>query len=81
MRCLSCNNRLNNRESTRKYASSGTFVDLCDRCFSTVSADIPDLEGVEQVPEDTEDTTMIDLDMDIEDLFPNQFDGTENNDY
>jgi hypothetical protein len=50
MRCLACDKRLNDRESTRKYASSGTFVDLCDRCFSTISEDIPDIEG--EVPED-----------------------------
>lgn len=45
MRCLSCDKRLNDRESVRKYATSGTFVDLCDRCFSTVSDEIPDVEG------------------------------------
>lgn len=45
MRCLACDKRLNDRESTRKYSSSGTFVDLCDRCFSTISDDVPDVEG------------------------------------
>jgi hypothetical protein len=44
IRCLSCDKRLNDRESVRKYSSSGTFVDLCDRCFATVSEDIPDIE-------------------------------------
>lgn len=50
MRCLACNKRLNDKERTRKYASSGTFVDLCDRCFSTVADEIPDVEG--DVPSD-----------------------------
>ena len=45
MRCLSCDRKLNDYESTRKYASSGTFVDLCNRCFAEISEDIPDLEG------------------------------------
>lgn len=36
---------MNDYERTRKYASSGTFVDLCNRCFSEVSDDIPDIEG------------------------------------
>lgn len=45
MRCLSCDRKLNDYERTRKYASSGTFVDLCNSCFSEVSEDIPDLEG------------------------------------
>lgn len=45
MRCLACNCQLNDHESTRKYASSGTFVDLCDRCFATVEDEIPTLDG------------------------------------
>lgn len=45
MRCLSCNRQLNDQEATRKYATSGTFIDLCDRCFSHVEEDIPAIEG------------------------------------
>lgn len=44
MRCLSCDKRLNEREATRKYSSSGSFIDLCDRCFATVAEEIPDIE-------------------------------------
>lgn len=44
MRCLSCNTRLSNRESTRKYSSSGTFIDLCDRCFGYIAEDVPVIE-------------------------------------
>lgn len=45
MRCLSCDRKLTDYESTRKYASSGSFVDLCNRCFSEISDDVPDIEG------------------------------------
>lgn len=45
MRCLSCNCQLNDHEATRKYASSGTFVDLCDRCFTDVEDEIAVIEG------------------------------------
>lgn len=45
MRCLSCNCQLNDHEATRKYASSGAFIDLCDNCFGYVENDIPHLEG------------------------------------
>lgn len=45
MRCLSCNTLLNDREATRKYASSGTFIDLCNGCFATIADDIPDIES------------------------------------
>lgn len=56
MRCLACNCQLSDKEATRKYASTNTFIDLCDRCFSHVEEDIPHLEGNDgeepEVPED-----------------------------
>lgn len=45
MRCLSCNCQLSDHEATRKYASSGTYIDLCDGCFSTVADEIPSIDG------------------------------------
>jgi len=59
MRCLSCDRKLSDYESTRKYASSGTFVDLCNRCFAEIAEDIPDIEGdiPQQEDSDTEDGT------------------------
>lgn len=45
MRCLSCNRRLNDEEATRKYSSSGAYIDLCNRCFSYIASDIPDVES------------------------------------
>ena len=67
MRCLSCDRRLNDRESVRRYASSGDFIDLCDRCFSYISEEVPDIgiiddnEGTDITddtfnPEDAEDS-------------------------
>jgi hypothetical protein len=60
MRCLACDRKLNDREATRKYSSSGTFVDLCNKCFSEVAEDIPDLDGdtgVDHVEEATDEGT------------------------
>lgn len=45
MRCLSCNVILSDKEATRKYASTGEFVDLCDHCFSTVDDQILVVDG------------------------------------
>jgi hypothetical protein len=54
--------RLNNRESTRKYSSSGTFIDLCDRCFSYVAEEIPDItESTEGFGADEEDYNAEDM--------------------
>lgn len=44
MRCLSCDRRLNDRESTRKYSSSGTFIDLCNRCFAYIADEVPSVD-------------------------------------
>ena len=43
MRCLSCNANLTDREATRKGVFTGDYIDLCERCIST----IPDFEYVE----------------------------------
>jgi hypothetical protein len=45
MKCLACNITLTDREATRKYASSGTFIDLCNNCFAHIADDIPDIES------------------------------------
>lgn len=49
MRCLSCNCVLTDYESTRKSAHTNDYIDLCNRCFSSVEDDMdtvdrPDLE-------------------------------------
>ena len=36
MRCLACDVELNDFEATRKSVHSGQYVDLCDKCFSTI---------------------------------------------
>ena len=52
MRCLSCNCVLTDKEATRKYATSGTFIDLCDNCFSDVAEDIPSIDGIDNGHDD-----------------------------
>jgi hypothetical protein len=57
MRCLSCNKNLTDFESTRKFASTGEYLDLCNRCYSDIQDDVdtiirPDLQEDEQVSED-----------------------------
>jgi hypothetical protein len=40
MRCQACNVILNTQEATRKFTNSGEFVDLCNKCFNTISDDV-----------------------------------------
>lgn len=61
MRCLACNCRLNDKESTRKYLSSGTFVDLCDPCFTYVEEDVPTADSGDIVDDPFIDDVELDL--------------------
>lgn len=40
MRCISCNDALTDYESTRKYVSTGIYLDLCLGC----SGHVPDIK-------------------------------------
>lgn len=60
MKCLSCDCFLTDREASRKGSSSGQYLDLCDRCLST----IPDLEYVENPS--LSDKRVTDVDVDVE---------------
>ena len=39
MRCVACNCLLTPKESKLKF-TSGSYVDLCTKCFSTISEDV-----------------------------------------
>lgn len=45
MRCLSCNRILSDQEATRRGASSGDFLDLCNHCYSTIAESTPTIES------------------------------------
>jgi hypothetical protein len=40
MRCQCCDKNLNDYESTRKSVSSGEYLDMCNKCYSTISDDL-----------------------------------------
>lgn len=59
MRCIACNKNLNDFESTRKSATTGEYVDLCNHCFHNVEQDIEsvvreDLRDEESVENENE---------------------------
>ena len=45
MRCLSCDKNLSDREAVRKYASTGEFLDLCDRCYDPIKEEVAVVEN------------------------------------
>lgn len=75
MRCKACNVNLNDLESTRRYANSGDFVDLCNRCHKWLPEDVNTVTN----PEHEE------LEFDVDDELAaitnaDLFDGWETND-
>lgn len=45
MRCTACNVILTPSESVRKFKESGTYVDLCNKCLSTISDGVTTVDG------------------------------------
>jgi hypothetical protein len=56
MRCLSCNCVLTDFEATRKGVNTGDYIDMCNRCFATISDDIEVLEREDLKENGDEDT-------------------------
>ncbi len=55
MRCLSCDVILSDFEATRKYSKSGEFVDLCNKCFSTIEDDVEVVENYDLLEQEEVD--------------------------
>jgi hypothetical protein len=49
MRCLACDTNLSDFESTRKHHETGEFIDLCNKCFSTIQNEVNDIEEREDL--------------------------------
>jgi len=49
MRCLACDTNLSDFESTRKHHETGEFIDLCNKCFSTIQNDVTDIQEREDL--------------------------------
>ncbi len=44
MRCIACNKNLSDFESTRKSATSGEYLDLCNDCYFYTADDIATID-------------------------------------
>jgi hypothetical protein len=56
MRCSACNVILSTSESVRRFKNSGDFVDLCNKCLSTISDDVETVDGEAQDEEEDDYT-------------------------
>ena len=65
MRCIACNKNLNDFESTRKHATTGEYLDLCNSCYHSVEYEVPakerdDLRSEEELFDDDESNDLLD---------------------
>lgn len=72
MRCLSCNCILSDFESTRKSVNTNSYIDMCNRCYYTISDDVAtlerdDLAHDEDMDSDHDSLDSMDLGIDIDD--------------
>lgn len=44
MRCVACNAVLTDFEATRKSVNTGDYIDLCNKCFSTIRDEVSVIE-------------------------------------
>lgn len=52
MRCYCCNAQLSSQESTRRFQESEEFVDMCNKCLSTIDEDVDVTDGYVEDDED-----------------------------
>lgn len=52
MKCYCCNNTLTTQEATRKFKTSGEYVDMCNKCLSTIDDEVSYTEGNTEDEED-----------------------------
>jgi hypothetical protein len=57
MKCTACDVILTTAESVRRFKDSGTYVDLCNKCLSTISDSVTTVDGdADEGDEDESDT-------------------------
>lgn len=55
MKCSCCDRILNSFESTRKSKSTGEYLDICNKCYSTIADDMDSVGRSDCDPNDTID--------------------------
>jgi len=62
MKCLACDIILTDFEATRKYKSTGEYVELCDSCIEGAEYEViirKDLLKTKSVPTDLDDDKLV----------------------
>lgn len=55
MRCYCCNKALSDYEATRRSVNTGEFLDMCNKCYGSISSDVLSLERTDLRHEDEDE--------------------------
>lgn len=61
MRCYCCNKALSDYEATRKSVTTGNFLDMCNKCYGTISSDVLAMERPDLRHEDQDENEFHDM--------------------
>lgn len=64
MRCVCCNKILSEFESTRKSINTGEYLDMCNRCYGTISNDVLSYERYDLFDDEDEQDPREQFDLD-----------------
>lgn len=55
MHCSCCDRLLNDYESTRKSKTTGEYLDICNKCYTSIAYDVPSVARDNLEPNDIPD--------------------------
>lgn len=55
MRCYCCNRALSDYEATRRSVTTGNFLDMCNKCYGSISNEVLAIERQDLKHEDEEE--------------------------
>lgn len=64
MRCVCCNKILSEFESTRKSITTNEYLDMCNRCYGTISKDVLTYERYDLFDDEDEQDPREQFDLD-----------------
>lgn len=64
MRCRCCDKKLSDFEATRKHITTGEYLDMCNKCYSTIDKQVLSFERYDLFDDeqDGDDSMGIDVD-------------------
>lgn len=74
MHCSCCDRLLNDYESTRKSRTTGEYLDVCNKCYTSIASDVPSMSRENLEPNDIPDD---EIEFEVDDDFDSNFEVEE----